>query len=166
MESAAVDTAGRRLGPRALIPWVSGFALGVVACGLACWFLVLKPNRDIAEKSLALNPAGDARVSLLLLDYLREGDTPKAIDLLQMQLNGNIVAMGLNTGAIDGVTPLSLDESSSTYVQDTSERAATYFEKYPRTPSSDPAFAGGEQMIAKTLAVAAAAKAGKSGSTD
>jgi hypothetical protein len=139
--------------------------LGVVACGLACWLLALKPARDIAEKSLALNPAGDARISLLLLDYLREGDMSKAIDLLQMQLDGNIAAMGLSTGAIDGVAPFPLDESSSAYVQETLERATAYFGKYPRTPQSDPASAGLEQAIAKTLAVAAA-KTGKSGATD
>jgi hypothetical protein len=82
--------------------------------------------------------------------------------MLQMRLDGDIVQLGVQTGALDGVQPQPLDATTSAYVKETLRRAITYLDRFPRTVQADPAFAGSERVIARTLAAARSEKSGGS----
>ena len=150
--TAISDSAGRS--PKGLLPWVAALVLGICVGGLLCWLLMVKPVRDNFQKSMLLKPAGDARITMLLLEQLHAGDTKRVIDTLQMQLDGQIVALGASTGRIEGSVKESVDPESAAYIEETLRRAAVFFDKYPRTPQTDPAFAISEQALAQTLASA------------
>lgn len=144
---------------RFLLPWVTEFLLGTALCGAVCWGLFYRPMMGLMGKAMALNPAGDARQSLIQLERLRAGDTQRAIGALQMRLDVDIEQLGIQTGALKGVKPQPLDATSSAYIKETLQRAVAYFVKYPRTPQEDPAYADSEKIIGRTLAAARAGKA-------
>ena len=106
------------------------------------------------QKSMLLKPAGDARITMLLLEQLHAGDTQRVVTTLQTQLDGQIVALGVSTGRVDSTVKDSIDPESAAYIEETLRRAAAFFDKHPRTPQTDPAFAVSEQALTRTLASA------------
>jgi hypothetical protein len=161
MDSTAVIGERTKPSPKAFLPWIAVFVLGVGVGGLLCWLLLVQPSEQLIKKSLVLKPAGDARVTMILLEKLHEGDTQRVINLLQTLLEGNIVSLGDSSGAVDSSVKNDLDPESAAYIEETLKRAAVYFGKYPRTAQTDPAFAWSERALAKTLASVSSKEGGQ-----
>lgn len=162
MDSTAVLGERTKPSPKAFLPWIAVFLFGVGVGALLYWLILVRPSAEIMNKSLVMKPAGEARLAVLLLENLRKGDTQPVIDTLQLQLEGNVVALGVSLGVVEGAPKATLDPESATYIRHTLQSVAAYFDEFPRTPLTDPAFARGEQAIQKTLASVASTEGGQS----
>ena len=154
MDRAAAISDGAGRSPKVLMPWVVVFVFGTCIGGLLCWLFLVQPVRDNMQKSMLLKPAGDARITMLLLEQLHAGNAQRVITTLQTQLDGQIVALGVSTGRVDSTVKDPIDPESAAYIEETLRRAAVFLDKHPRTPQTDPAFAINEQALARTLASA------------
>ena len=125
---------------RALLLAAVAFVLGlVVAGGIAA--LILK---HLSERLVAYSSAAEITWCVGTLDRIRSGDTNRAINLLELKLDGGIVGVGM---ALESISPSQRD----TTLVKTLQAADKYRTKYPRK-TEDPEI---DAIVARSLGLVA-----------